>query len=150
MRMDTVQMAIYRSRVWVVPDRGLFGRYLAVGVIKTMIDFAAFNIAIAGAANPSTAHLLLANTVGFFAAAWISYVLNTRYTFRSTSNRARFIRYLAVSLAGMAVYNGALLAAVELADPSGTLALNVVKVAALSASVLLSFVGLRWLVFNED
>ncbi len=149
MRIDTVQTAIHRSRVWALPDPGLFARYLAVGVIKTAVDFAAFNVAIAGAAHPTTAHILLANTVGFIAAAWLSYALNTRYTFRSTPSRARFFRYLAVSLAGMAVYNGALLAAVELADPSGSMALNAVKVAALSASVLLNFVGFRWLVFND-
>ncbi len=149
MRIDTVQTAFHRSRVWALPNRGLFARYLLVGVIKMVVDFTMFNIAIAGAANPSTAHILLANTVGFFVAAWLSYVLNTRYTFRSTSNRTRFVRYLVVSLAGLAVYNGALLVAVELADPSGSVALNAVKVAALGVSVLLNFVGYRWLVFND-
>ena len=142
------QQAIGWPMIRLLPHGGILRRYLLVGAVKTIIDFSAFNVALIGTATPSTAHILLANSIGFLAAVWISYLLNARYTFRAERDRAQFIRYVLVSAAGIALYNGALFAVVELAAPTGMIEVNLAKIAALAASLAWNFIGYHRLVFR--
>ena len=142
------QQAIGWPIIRLLPRGGIIRRYLLVGTVKTIIDFSAFNAVLLGTANPSTAYILFANSVGFLAAVWISYLLNARYTFRAERDRGQFIRYVLVSAAGIALYNGALFAVVELTVPTGTIEVNLSKIAALAASLAWNFIGYRRFVFR--
>ena len=75
-------------------------------------------------------------------------MLNARYTFRAERDRGQFIRYVLVSAAGIALYNGALFAVVELTVPTGTIEVNLSKIAALAASLAWNFIGYRRFVFR--
>ena len=139
--------AVSAARSRRLPDLGLLLRYAAVGVIKVPADFAVFNAALLGAAAPSTAHLLLAVTAGFMSGSAVTYVLNARYTFRARPRLDSFRRYLLVSAGGLLLHYGALLVLVAAVAPSGLLALNAVRLAALLASLAWNYFGYKHLVF---
>ena len=92
--------------------------------------------------------VLVANTAGFCVAVASSFVLNGRFTFRTAARPRGFWLYVAVSLAGLVLYNGGLALILLLADPRGALALNIAKLVPLALSLVWNFVGYRYFVFR--
>ncbi len=128
--------------------RGLFLRYLLVAALKVALDFGTFNALVAGAVSPHWIHLIAANSVGFFLAGWVAYRLNSTFVFRVERRRGDLGRFLAVTLLGGLLYNGALLALVAGFDPQGSLELNLAKIAAIGASAGWNFLGSALVVFR--
>ena len=129
---------------------GLLVRYLLVALVKVALDFAAFNAVILGVREPHWSHLLLANSCGFLAAGWIAYRLNSSFAFRVDRRPGDFGRFLAVSLSGGFLYSGGLLALVAVFGASGSLELNLAKLAALGASAGWNFLGYALFVFRRQ
>lgn len=128
---------------------GLLLRYLLVALVKVVLDFAAFNAVILGVGEPRWAHLVLANSCGFLAAGWVAYRLNSSFAFRVERRPGDFGRFLVISLGGGLLYNGALLVLVDVFGASGSLELNLAKVAALGASAGWNFLGYALFVFRR-
>lgn len=129
---------------------GLLVRYLLVALVKVALDFAAFNAVILGVGEPHWAHLVLANSCGFLAAGWVAYRLNSSFAFRVHRRPGDFGRFLAVSLSGGFLYSAGLLALVAVFAASGSLELNLAKLAALGASAGWNFVGYGLFVFRRQ
>ncbi len=127
---------------------GLWVRFAMVGALKTVVDFATFNLVLLVLPGLSMPVVLAANTAGFTVAVSVSFVLNERFTFRTAARSRGFSRYVVISLVGLALYNGSLIAVLAVWDADDTFALNLAKVAALGASMVWNFVGYRFLVFG--
>src|SRR5690606_4305760 len=123
-------------------------RFGMVGIVKTGLDFATFNVLLLVIAESGRREVLLANTAGFTVALAASFVLNARYTFRVQARRGRFLQYLGVSLAGLLIYNGTLAAVLTVWQTETTLEVNAAKAASLASSMVWNFVGYRYLVFR--
>lgn len=119
-----------------------------VGALKTVVDFATFNLVLLVLPGLSMPVVLLANTAGFVVAVSVSFVLNERFTFRTAARSRGFSRYVVISLVGLALYNGSLVVVLAFWDAEDTLALNVAKVGALVTSMVWNFLGYRFLVFG--
>jgi putative flippase GtrA len=122
-------------------------RFGLVGVLKTALDFATFNLVLLLTSTEGGLIVLVANTAGFCVSVASSFVLNRRFTFRTAARSRGFSRYVAISLVGLLIYDGALALVLVAGDPRGTLALNVAKVVPLGASMVWNFVGYRYFVF---
>jgi putative flippase GtrA len=127
---------------------GLWVRFALVGLLKTVVDFATFNLVLVVLPGISLPVVLLANTAGFTVAVSVSFILNARFTFRAAPRAHGFSRYIVISLIGLALYNGSLAAVLAVWNPEDTLGLNVAKVGALGASMVWNFLGYRFLVFG--
>lgn len=125
-------------------------RFLGVGVTATAIDLLIFNLAIAGAADPSREQILIANTFAFACATLVGYALNARVTFRAHSDRRSVVRYIAVAIVGAGVYDGALVTLIHATDAEGFVALNLAKLTAVSLSAVWNFLGFTFFAFRED
>jgi putative flippase GtrA len=127
---------------------GLWFRFALVGLLKTALDFASFNIVLFAAPVMNVPIVLLANTIGFSVAVSASFVLNARFTFRVAARSGGFRRYVLISLLGLVIYNGSLAAALALWHAENVLALNLAKSAALVTSMTWNFLGYRYFVFR--
>jgi len=127
---------------------GLWIRFAMVGVLKTVVDFATFNLVLFVLPGLSMPVVLTANTAGFTVAVSVSFVLNRRFTFRTAARSRGFSRYVVISLVGLALYNGSLVAVLAIWEADDTFALNLAKVGALVTSMVWNFLGYRFLVFG--
>jgi putative flippase GtrA len=125
-------------------------RFALVGIVATIVDFALFNVGLAGQYDPETYHLLTAATAGFTVATYVSYQLNARFTFRATRDNAALGRYFAIAVMGVLIHNGALLALRAATSPDTFIALNLTKAGALSVSMLWNYVGYRQFAFKRS
>jgi putative flippase GtrA len=125
-------------------------RFLGVGLVTTLTDFTVFNLAIIGTGDPSSWHILEANTLAFACATLVGYVMNARLTFRAGRDRRSLARYILVALVGAALYNGALLLSVHAFDPENRIVLNLMKLAAVSLSATWNFCGFAFFAFRPD
>lgn len=116
-------------------------RFGLVGFAATATDFTVFNLGIVLAAPSDRALIIALNTLAFTVATFVSYQLNTRFTFAAARGRSALGRYVLVAIGGAAVYNGALLAALFFIPTSDTLLLNVAKTGAVVLSATWNFVG---------
>lgn len=116
-------------------------RFGLVGVAATATDFTVFNLGLLLAAPSSRLAVIALNTLAFATATFVSYQLNTRFTFAATRGRQALLRYLLVALGGAVVYNGALLAALFIIPARDTLLLNVAKTGAVVLSATWNFIG---------
>ncbi len=124
-----------------------FMRFAGVGLVATATDFAVFNLLLFATHDPPRLRVLLANTTAFAVATAVGYVLNARFTFRAARSRQSLVRYVAVALSGAAVYDLTLLALLTGADAHSTLAINLVKLGAVTVSAAWNFCGFALLVF---
>ncbi len=125
-------------------------RFLGVGIAATATDFLIFNLAIAGTGDPPAGRVLLANSFAFACGTFVGYMLNARLTFRARSDRGSLARYVIVATTGAALYNGALFALIHAIDAEGLLALNLVKLAAVSLSATWNFCGFAFFAFRGE
>lgn len=79
--------------------RGQLLRYCLVGVGNTLAHFALL-VALVEAARMAPA---VANVLAFAAANALSFVMNSRFTFASRLGWGRYLKFLAVSLLGLAI-----------------------------------------------
>ena len=130
------------------PSVGMMLRFALVGLVKTALDFGVFNLILLLSPLGSRPVAIFANTAGFTVALGASFLLTARYTFRVPARRERLWRYIAVSIAGLLLYDGALVLLLALTEADGLVALNAAKVVALAASATWNFLGYRYLVFH--
>lgn len=123
-------------------------RFIGVGLTATATDFLIFNLLIAGDADAAWELVVLANTSAFACATLVSYLLNSRFTFRAPMDQGSFLRYIAVALVGAGIYDGSLLALIWAADADSLLALNLVKVVAVMLSAVWNFCGFTFFAFR--
>jgi putative flippase GtrA len=67
-------------------------RFGLVGVAATATDFTVFNLGLLLAAPSSRVAVIALNTLAFAMATFISYQLNTRFTFASARGRQALLR----------------------------------------------------------
>lgn len=79
--------------------RGQLLRYCLVGVGNTFAHFAVLMALVEGAAAAPA----VANVLAFVAANALSFVMNSRFTFASRLGWGRYLKFLAVSLLGLAI-----------------------------------------------
>lgn len=122
-------------------------RFVAVGSLAACIDFTVFNLALL-AVGASRWHVLLANTASFAAATCVGFALNSRYTFRAVRTRSSFMRYLAIALVGVGIYDLGLLLALLWVTPGDVLLTNAAKVVAVVPSATWNYLGFRRFAFG--
>jgi len=125
-------------------------RFLGVGIAATATDFLIFNLAIAGTGDPPAGRVLLANSFAFACGTFVGYMLNARLTFRARSDRGSLARYVIVATTGAALYNGAIIALIRVADPDGLIALNLIKLASVALSATWNFCGFAFFAFRDQ
>ncbi|MFA7249209.1 MAG: GtrA family protein [Dehalococcoidia bacterium] len=123
-------------------------RFGLVGIVKATLDFGTFNLVLLVSPADSRTIVLVANTAGFGVAMSASFLLAARYIFRVVPRRERVWRYVAVSIGGLALYDGALALILGVSGPNGIVEVNVAKAGALAASASWTFIGYRYLVFQ--
>ncbi len=126
-----------------------FVRFALVGALATAVDFAIFNSLLGGRSDPSTTHLLVAATIGFTVATQTSYRLNARFTFKARRSPAALGRYTAVTVGGLVLHNVTLLLLRQTLDPQTVVALNAIKLGALSTSTVWNYLGYRLVAFRR-
>ncbi len=126
-----------------------FARFAAVGAVNTAIDFGVFNVIVLSASDYSAPFVVLANTVSFGVSVPVSYVLNSRFTFRAPLALHALAKYFLVSVGGRVLYNAVLFALVLWLDPADVVKLNAVKLVALVVSLVWNFVGYRYYALRQ-
>jgi putative flippase GtrA len=127
-------------------------RFVAIGVLVTIIDFTVFNIVVAAYGGPPTRQYAIgANTLAFAVAASVGYMLHARYTFGVERDWGSFARYAAVALVGAAIYDLGLLFILWLPFESDhVLALNAAKAGAAMIAAVWNFQGFRIFTFGRS
>lgn len=126
-----------------------FARFAAVGAVNTAIDFGVFNVIVLSASDYSAPFVVLANTVSFGVSVPVSYVLNSRFTFRAPLALHALAKYFLVSVGGRVLYNAVLFSLVLWLDPADVVKLNAVKLVALVVSLVWNFVGYRYYALRQ-
>ena len=126
-----------------------FVRFALVGFVATIVDFVLFNAALVGQYDPSTSHLMFAATSGFMVATYVSYQLNSRFTFRAERDNGVLSRYFVIAIGGILIHNGTLLALRAALSPETLIELNATKAGALSVSMLWNYIGYRQFAFRR-
>ena len=141
--MKTLKRMIHERSL--IPE---LARFAVVGCANTAIDFGLFNLLLLLTGIRTGWGLYSLNAMTLGASVGFSYWANGRFTFRASESPRSFIRFLAVSLASLAL-NAALLAVIlHTSRGSGLLALNAAKLAAGLASGAINFAGYRSLVYR--
>lgn len=140
-----------------LPVLAIFGRFVAVGLLNTALDFTILTglIYLMGYREGETIKLILLNTVSFLTAVTNSYFWNRAWSFqaRSQSRGKEFVQYIIVTLIGL-VINDAMVAigTAHFSTPLGFTSTNwvlTVKAAAVGISLFWNFIGYRFIVFRQ-
>ncbi len=129
-----------------------FTRFGLVGGLNTLIDILALNLLLLLLPTTSTPRILLYNALAYGVGAANSFVCNKYWTFkqRQPVSRRELMRFAAATLLGM-LLNSAMLWLAGLAlhtlPLNATLWTNASKVLAISATMLISYLGMRLWVF---
>lgn len=128
--------------------------FALVGVLNTAADFATLNLLVAVTHIHRGVALFALNGVGFTVAVVISYVLNTRLTFRQANlaDARQMTRFLGASLVGLLLNSAvvALTAAWFDGLHAPLVALTVGKLLATGASLCWNYVVMRRFVYKTD
>ncbi len=131
------------------------GKFVAVGIFNTSIDFGIFNILIAISGDDKGHWLVLFKSISFAAALVNSYFWNKFWTFRAENRPARhkeFALYVTVTLIGFLINVGATAVIANYIQPLGNLSQvqwdNAAAVVATAASLLWNFFGYKLIVFR--
>ncbi|MDR0783178.1 MAG: GtrA family protein [Propionibacteriaceae bacterium] len=125
-----------------------FVRYLAVGVFNSLLDLGLFSLlaAVIGL------HPILANTISTTITMCVSFLLNSRWVFRSRQQGiVSFVVFVAITLTSGLVVQGAVIwTIVHLVPPMiPTLSFEIVaigaKICAMGVGMVCNFLGYRWL-----
>lgn len=139
-----------------LPPLAQFGKFAAVGLSSTAIDFGVLNIL--SLTTGITAGFILGgvNIPGFGVAVLNSYFWNKFWTFKAGGNRGvfqDFPKFLAVSLVGLLLNSGIIILTTTYTSPffglSSQTHLNMAKVMATVLVLFWNFFGLKFLVFRK-
>jgi putative flippase GtrA len=123
------------------------GRYLFAGAASAAVDFALFNLMLL--VFPGGVHwTLFANTVSSICGMAVNYTLNARLTFAVQPTRGSALRYVAMSIVALTLYNVNLLVLRSLV-PDTRVWLNVAKVVALATTTAFNYMSARHVVFRR-
>lgn len=120
-------------------------KYGIYGVCTTAINFILFVVM-----NACGLHYILSNTVSYFLAVCINYILNRKYVFTdrqdsSKAESAAFFKFVLVRLAALSVDNICFYLFVTLSGRN----LYVIRILLSSVSILLTFIANKWFVFKR-
>jgi putative flippase GtrA len=123
-----------------------FYKFAVVGVFNTLIDFIVF-LALTRLFVFFGDHVLYANVISFTFAVSNSYILNRRWTFKSSEAglTRQYIRFFVINLTGLGVNTGLLyifVYQVHLYDVFG-------KILAIGITLFWNFFLNKWLVFKK-
>ncbi len=135
-----------------------FGKFIVVGVLNTLIDFAILNVLSYLTGIYSGGSLVILNSISFTAAVINSYFLNKYWTFKEQSfggvRAGEASGFLIVSLIGLAI-NGAIVFGVTtyihppLAFFTPALWENFAKILATGVALIWNFIGYKFVVFKK-
>ena len=135
---------------------GQIGKFAAVGVLNTAIDFGMLNILSFATGVVEGLKIGGVNIPGFILAVFNSYFWNKFWVFKyKEGNTANDLpKFLAVSIGGLFINTGMVVFLTTFVSPLGGLAdgtwLNVSKIAATALSLLWNFLGYKFMVFRES
>jgi putative flippase GtrA len=145
--MHTVPVGLL-GRLWAQA-----ARFATVGLVNTLVDFAAFNGLLALYRPEGAAGMAAIAAVAALLATLNSYVLNSRWTFRDgVAGERSPLRFAVIAALGIAVQAGVAMFVAHklLADVAlpPLVAANCAKLAAVAAAVIVTFAGYRIAVFT--
>jgi putative flippase GtrA len=123
-------------------------KYLGVGIVGTIADWAAFAILI----GYTSLVYAMAMAVSYFIGMIINYALNRRFTFNSTYRKVhyQFAAFAVIALVGFGIQEALMFGVIHflLADTSADSLLMAARVAATFAGFAWSFVANKKITFN--
>jgi len=127
--------------------------FALVGVLNTMADFSTLNLLVVLTHIHQGPALFALNGVSFTVAVIISYVLNTRLTFRQgdVTDLGQLARFIGVSLVGLLLNSTVVLLTTPWFDrlQSSVLAVNAGKLLATGASLCWNYLAMRRFVYAQ-
>lgn len=135
---------------------GQIGKFAAVGVLNTAIDFGALNILSFATGIAEGLKIGGVNIPGFALAVFNSYFWNKFWVFKQKEGEiiGDLPKFLAVSIGGLFLNSGTIVLLTTLVPPFWGLSdgtwLNLSKVAATAVSLLWNFLGYKFLVFKQS
>lgn len=132
------------------------GKFAAVGILNTSIDFGVLNLLSMAFGIASGFIVGGINMPGFVLAIFNSYFLNKLWVFHG-GNREHllydFPKFLAITLAGLGINSGIVIFGTTFVTPlfetSSSVWLNVIKVFATLFSLIWNFLGFKFFVFMK-
>ncbi len=128
--------------------------FVSVGVLNTVVDFAVLNLLIVFTHRDQGGWLLVFNVLSFLAAVLNSYVLNGRFTFRSSgpADSWRFIRFVMVNAVGLIINSITVLALSPVFGGlvSTLIAINVSKALATLLSLCWNYFAIKRWIFRAE
>lgn len=138
-----------------IPTLEQFGRFFAVGALNTVIDFGILNLLSRATGIAAGLFLGGVNVPGFLVAVVNSYFWNKLWVFKEGRENllAAFPKFFAVTLMGLLVNSGIVIAFTTYVAPSAGLppniALNIGKLMATVISLAVNFLGYKFFVFQK-
>ena len=132
-----------------------FGKFVVIGLMNTVIDFAILNFLMWWTGIYSGASIILLNMVSFSIAVFNSYFWNKYWTFKDLDKveAKEFSQFILVTLIGLAINSSIVYGITTLVSPmfgiSPELWANLAKVAATGFSLIWNFIGYKFIVFNR-
>jgi len=132
-----------------------FGKFVVIGLMNTVIDFAILNFLMWWTGIYSGASIILLNMVSFSIAVFNSYFWNKYWTFKDLDKieAKEFSQFILVTLIGLAINSSIVYGITTLVSPmfgiSPELWANLAKVAATGFSLIWNFIGYKFVVFNR-
>lgn len=138
-----------------VPVLAQFGRFVAVGILNTIMDFGILNLLSRATGIAAGIFLGGINVPGFLIAIVNSYLWNKLWVFKEGTQNflAAFPKFFAVTVTGLLVNSGIVIAFTTYLAPSTGLApniaLNIGKLLATVISLAVNFLGYKFFVFQK-
>ncbi len=133
-----------------------FSKFVLIGGINTVIDFAVLNIEIKLTGITSGSGLFVLNTISFFVAVINSYFMNKYWTFHDITRKreeTKFAQFIAVSVVGSGINSSIVAGITTFVAPmfgvSPVLWANIAKLLATGISLVWNFVGYKLFVFKK-
>lgn len=129
--------------------------FAEVGILNTMIDFGILNLLIWLTGITGGWNLAPLNAISFLFATTNSYFWNKFWTFKTKKEASgkEFSQFLIISVIGMGVNTGIVVAGTSLISPLAGLSLgawaNIIKLAATIFSMIWNFIGYKFIVFKK-
>ena len=127
--------------------RAQLGRFLVIGALTVLVDFATYRLLLASGVQVSAA-----KGIGFVTGTVFAYFANRRWTFRNARPREgsafRFAALYASTL-GINIGTNALVLAIALRFVPASIAVMLAFLCATGLSAILNFVGMKYWVFHN-
>ena len=130
-------------------------KFVLVGILNTAIDFGVLNLLILITGITGGWAIAPLNAISFLCAATNSYLWNKFWTFKAKGGVAgkEFSQFLIISLIGIGINTGIVVAGTSLVSPlfglSSKVWVNLIKVLATGVSMVWNFLGYKFIVFKD-